>query len=43
MAAQLNTSSPGEHGSEEEKKRMKEEGAGTSTEPHTGTLLDVTV
>ncbi|XP_030266502.1 major histocompatibility complex class I-related gene protein-like isoform X2 [Sparus aurata] len=36
--AQLNTSSPGEHGSEEEKERMKEEGAGTSTEPHTAAV-----
>ncbi|XP_030267491.1 major histocompatibility complex class I-related gene protein-like isoform X3 [Sparus aurata] len=36
--AQLNTSSPGEHGSEEEKKRMEEEGARTSTEPHTAAV-----
>ncbi|XP_030266500.1 major histocompatibility complex class I-related gene protein-like isoform X1 [Sparus aurata] len=36
--SQLNTSSPGEHGSEEEKERMKEEGAGTSTEPHTAAV-----
>ncbi|XP_030266503.1 major histocompatibility complex class I-related gene protein-like isoform X3 [Sparus aurata] len=34
----VNHSPTCEHGSEEEKERMKEEGAGTSTEPHTAAV-----
>ncbi|KAM8766207.1 major histocompatibility complex class I-related gene protein-like [Acanthopagrus schlegelii] len=36
--SQPSTFSPGERGSEEEKEGMKEDGAGTSTEPHTAAV-----